>query len=101
MADKKKKKKRNERKPDGFRNNSPSSELLYCPGEISSATRFRAILKMAPGSGRRPVALLLHHLVITWRGPNDGAIDLLCQTQQIAGPSPARLSDTLHTEPRR
>lgn len=87
VADKKKGK---ERKPNGFCNNSPSSELLYCPREISPPTRFRAILKMAAGSGRRLVALLLHHLVITWRGPNDGAIDLLCQTQQIAVPSPVR-----------
>lgn len=29
-----------------------------------------------------------------------GAIDLLCQTQQIAGPSLVRLSDTMHTQPR-
>lgn len=85
-------KKEGERKPDGFRNSSPSLESLYCPGKSSSPTRFRAILKMAPGSGRRPAALLLHHLVITWRGPNDGAIDLPCQTQQIAVPSLVWLS---------
>lgn len=94
-------KKEVERKPHGFRNNSPSLELLYCPGKSSSPTRFRAILKMAPGSGRRAAALLLHHLVITWRGPNDGAIDLLCQTQQIAVPSLVWPSDTMHTRRRR
>lgn len=67
--------------------------LLYYLGRISLPTRFRAMLKMAPGTGRQRTCLLLHHLVITWRGPKDGAIDLLCQTQQIALQSPVWLSD--------
>lgn len=67
--------------------------LLYYLGRITLPTRFRAMLKMAPGTGRQRTCLLLHHLVITWRGPKDGAIDLLCQTQQIALQSLVRLSD--------
>lgn len=66
-----------------------SGESLYLPD-------LERCLKLVLAPTREQTCLLLHHLVITWRRPNDGVIYFLCQTQTLAVQSTVRLSDTLH-----